>query len=224
MNDTANVWNNTRPMREVRYLMQSSVPSWPGYMNRFLSGPGIASLVNTTSNGPALLFHARHPNNQGARYLWKFSYLSLKPGVWDLDSGSLAELITLGGACAPPYNGSLSRCKFMNESVDATWSHPLRSSLGLKTEDYAADGENFECRRSFGVAPAEYPLPCRALADDYTSRASREFVITAWWAPLVASSDAHGSADQLQEYIAAGFNAVRTSNVAGFCQYDSLYN
>ena len=56
MNDTANVWNNTRPMREVRYLMQSSVPSWPGFMNRFLSGPGIASLVNTTSNGPALLF------------------------------------------------------------------------------------------------------------------------------------------------------------------------
>eukprot|EP01043_Picozoa_sp_COSAG02_P045788 COSAG02_NODE_4223_length_5615_cov_2.992386_5_plen_114_part_00 len=65
MNDTTNVWNNTRPMREVRYLMQSSAPSWPGYMNRFLSGPGIASLVNTTSNGPALLFHARHPNNQG---------------------------------------------------------------------------------------------------------------------------------------------------------------
>ena len=70
---------------------------------------------------------ARHPNNQGARYLWKYSYLSLKPGVWDLDSGSLAGLITLGGACAPPYNDSLSRCKFMNKSVAGTevaWHRP----------------------------------------------------------------------------------------------------
>jgi hypothetical protein len=64
--------------------MQSSAPTWPGYMNHFLSGPGIASLINTTSNGPTLLFHARHPNNQGGRYLWKYSYLSLKPGAWDV--------------------------------------------------------------------------------------------------------------------------------------------
>ena len=63
--------------------MQSSAPTWPGYMNHFLSGPGIASLINTTSNGPTLLFHARHPNNQGGRYLWKYSYLSLKLGAWD---------------------------------------------------------------------------------------------------------------------------------------------
>ena len=125
--------------------MQSSVPSWPGFMNRFLSGPGIASLVSTTSNGPALLFHARHPNNQGARYLWKYSYLSLKPGVWDLDSGSLAGLITLGGACAPPYNNSPSGCKFMNKSVvgtEAAWHRPLRSSVGLKTEDYVTDEQS----------------------------------------------------------------------------------
>ena len=107
LNDTGNVWNNSEPMREVRYLMQSSVPDWPGFMNRFLSGPGIASLVNTTSNGPALVFHARHPNNQGSRYLWKFDYLQLKPGSWDLDDAAgLGDLLILGGACAPPFNNT----------------------------------------------------------------------------------------------------------------------
>ena len=84
-------------------------------------------LVSKGTAQADVLFHARHPNNQGARYLWKYSYLSLKPGVWDLDSGSLAGLITLGGACAPPYNDSLSRCKFMNKSVAGTevaWHRP----------------------------------------------------------------------------------------------------
>ena len=111
--DANNVWNNTRPMQEVRYLMQSAAPTWPAYMNRFLSGPGIATLVNTTSSGATLLFHARHPNNEGSRYLWKFSYILLKAGEWNLDSGNLSELITLGGACAPPYDdlpGNLSTC------------------------------------------------------------------------------------------------------------------
>lgn len=106
MYDAENCWNNTSPMQEVRYLMQSAAPAWPGYMNRFLSGPGIATLVNTTSNGPTLLFHARHPDNDGSRYLWKFSYLSLRPGEWNIDAGNLTDLITLGGACAPPYNNS----------------------------------------------------------------------------------------------------------------------
>eukprot|EP01052_Picozoa_sp_SAG31_P034398 SAG31_NODE_4015_length_3662_cov_4.196464_2_plen_349_part_00 len=117
-NDTKNVWNNSMPAREVHYLMQSSAPDWPNYMNRFLSGPGIASLVNTTTNGPALLFHARHPNNQGLRYLWLFSYLSLKPGEWDISNGAtLGDLIKLGGSCAPPYTSpsNPSECKLTVE-------------------------------------------------------------------------------------------------------------
>ena len=121
--DTNNVWNNTRPMREVQYLMQSSVPTWPNYMNRFLSGPGIASLVNTATNGPALLFHARHPDNQGARYLWLFSYLSLRPGAWDLEDETLiGGFIKLGGSCAPPYATPInqSQCRLKADD-DSTW-------------------------------------------------------------------------------------------------------
>jgi hypothetical protein len=38
-----------------------------------------------------------------------------------VDSGSLADLITLGGACAPPYDeenrDKLRRCKFMNKTA-----------------------------------------------------------------------------------------------------------
>jgi hypothetical protein len=122
--DTANVWNNTTPTLEVQYLMQSSVPTWPNYMHRFLSGPGIASLVNTTTNGPALLFHARHPSNQGARYLWLFSYLSLRPGKWDVnDKALLGEFIKLGGSCATPcalpVNQSQCRVKTDDGTVHA---------------------------------------------------------------------------------------------------------
>ena len=106
------------------------------------------------------------------------------------------------------------------QGMSMRWAVVRVPPLPRKTDNgYAIDGQNFECRRSFGGVAADYPLPCRAPVDDYTSRASREFVITAWWAPLVASRDAYGSADQLQEYKAAGFNAVRTSNVDGFCQH-----
>lgn len=106
-------------------------------------------------------------------------------------------------------------------AVSAPRYEPRAPPLPLRP--YAADGENFQCRRSFSfggsATPAEYPLPCRSAADEYSSRLAKEFVITAWWAPLVAAHDEHGALDQLQEYKQAGFNTVRTSNVAGFCQY-----
>jgi hypothetical protein len=110
-----------------------------------------------------------------------------------------------------------------------TYSTDGPAARRLKMDDlveselpYATDGGNFQCRQPFGGSPEEYPLPCRAPADDYSSRAAHEFVITAWWAPLIASTDDHGEADQLQEYKQAGFNAVRTSNVAAFCQHLKL--
>jgi hypothetical protein len=130
--------------------------------------------------------------------------------------GELTHLIT--AVCSVSACGLTTPVDCKGKHHDYTLVQPVVTSA-LKTDDYAADGENFQCRRSFGATGPDYPLPCRAPAGEYTSPASREFVITAWWAPLVASSDAHGSMDQLQEYKAAGFNAVRTSNVAGFCQY-----
>ena len=106
---------------------------------------------------------------------------------------------------------------------DGSAAHRLKMDDLLGNDlPYATDGGNFQCRQPFGGSPQEYPLPCRAPADDYSSRAAREFVITAWWAPLIASMDDHGEADQLQEYKQAGFNAVRTSNVAAFCQHLNL--
>lgn len=116
---------------------------------------------------------------------------------------------------------------------------------------YAEDGANFLCRRSFGIAPAAYPLPCRAPADDYTSPLGREFVIAAWGEPTISPVDVicmgrpipgssthpktswtypgcnatccNASAlDQLDVYAKAHFTAVRTGLVNQFAQHWGL--
>jgi hypothetical protein len=113
---------------------------------------------------------------------------------------------------------------------------------------YADDGANFLCRRSFGIAPSAYPLPCRAPADDYTSPLGREFVIAAWGEPTISPVDVlcfgrpipgssthpktswvypgcnatccNASAlDQLDVYAKAHFTAVRTGLVNQFAQH-----
>ena len=56
-------------------------------------------------------------------------------------------------------------------------------------QQYAKDVGNFLCRRSFGITPPSYPLPCRAPADDYSSPLVREFVIGAWAGPTISPVD-----------------------------------
>eukprot|EP01052_Picozoa_sp_SAG31_P003854 SAG31_NODE_152_length_22216_cov_16.550029_15_plen_1048_part_00 len=116
---------------------------------------------------------------------------------------------------------------------------------------YAEDGANFLCRRSFGTTPATYPLPCRAPADDYTSPLGREFVISAWGEPTISpvdiicmgrpipGSSTHpktnwtypgcnatccdaSALDQLDVYAKAHFTAVRTGLVNQFAQHWGL--
>ena len=89
---------------------------------------------------------------------------------------------------------------------------------GLKSDDYAEEADGFLCRRTFPRHPADYPLPCRAPADDSSSPLAREFVISAWSAPTISPTEQHADKDQLQEYAAAHFTAVRTSHVAHFAQ------
>eukprot|EP01050_Picozoa_sp_SAG11_P009844 SAG11_NODE_956_length_6395_cov_2.617853_1_plen_1113_part_00 len=125
------------------------------------------------------------------------------------------------------------------------------SSDGHAPAAYAEDGANFLCRRSFGITPAAYPLPCRAPADDYTSPLGREFVIAAWGEPTISPVDiicmgrpipgssthpktswtypgcnatcCNASAlDQLDVYAKAHFTAVRTGLVNQFAQHWGL--
>ena len=66
---------------------------------------------------------------------------------------------------------------------------------------YAADGDNFLYRCTFGGGPETYLLlPC-CRTGDYTSPLSFEFVVTAWWPPSVSAT-----AGLIHEYKAAHFN------------------
>lgn len=73
--DPDDVWGNGKNTNvEVKYLLQSQKKEWPNYAGRFVSGPGIGSIVKLP-DGYCLIFAARRAGSDAQhgheRYAWK---------------------------------------------------------------------------------------------------------------------------------------------------------
>ena len=70
--DPKNVWHNPTSEKEVVYLLQTEVESWPNYCRNPLKGPGLGNLVEYRG-GHYLLFHSRDPDPDlkgDGRWVW----------------------------------------------------------------------------------------------------------------------------------------------------------
>ena len=106
MPDPENVWGNSNATascsagpagEEVRYLLQTSVVDWPGYVGRWMDAPGIASLTDT-SEGPALVLHGRPAGMKGPRQLWLVPHVTYVAAAGaNAAAAAAGPFITLGG-------------------------------------------------------------------------------------------------------------------------------
>jgi hypothetical protein len=195
-----------------------------------------------------------HDNLWGVNYVLWFPFNDTAPGAFAASDGffphtwnnHLMARFVITTEKLPSSSSSSSQRLKADDDDRARMEKDVDSLL--QQGPYAEDGANFLCRRSFGIAPAAYPLPCRAPADDYTSPLGREFVIAAWGEPTISPVDVlcfgrpipgssthpkttwtypgcnatccNASAlDQLDVYAKAHFTAVRTGLVNQFAQH-----
>jgi hypothetical protein len=72
VNDGFNVWGNSKPNREVVYILQAQKSGWSNYCGTLVNGPGLGNLVQYMGNY-YIVFHARFPGQMGSgkgRWIW----------------------------------------------------------------------------------------------------------------------------------------------------------